>query len=506
MTAGLLHIDSRLVSQSASATFSIVTKCLEHRPSLDRLYVLLRHPQNNTSKDVAVSASSSFFEQLTTLYNQAFRISSTLDLRVLLANVNHTSISDQWLSSLDLQVVLQDTPHSLPAVLQSLPAVNLHFASPHTLETTHGAKWTVYKKVVIGGTFDHLHAGHKLLLSNAILRCSQCLTIGVTRQEMLEKKRLADLIQPLAVRQERLRGFCQEVNPFIDYNIVPISDPFGPSTVDADLVAIVASEETLDGARAVNVERARKGLKELAVHTFPLNDVEGSTADLRTISSSYARQQMLGRLLKAPNDKVLPRRPYLIGITGGSGSGKTSISKYLATKPDVMVIDCDKVAHEAYKKGTALYHRLVQEYGQSVLHAETGEIARREIGRIVFGNEEARKKLNSLIWPAVRDYCLANVKESNPKVAFLDAALLLEAGWADALHEIWVTFVPEEEAVKRITERDSVTKEEALRRLHTQLSNRQRIDQAHVIFSTLWDYSVTHAQVDRAWQELTQRL
>ena len=50
-----------------------------------------------------------------------------------------------------------------------------------------------------------------------------------------------------------------------------------------------------------------------------------------------------------------------------------------------------------------------------------------------------------MVWPAVRDDCLTKIQEANPRVAFLDAALLLEAGWADALHEVWVTFVPEEE-------------------------------------------------------------
>ena len=96
---------------------------------------------------------------------------------------------------------------------------------------------------------------------------------------------------------------------------------------------------------------------------------------------------MLGTLLKPPNEKVVSKRPYLIGMTGGSGSGKTSIAKYLALKPDVLVIDCDKVAHAAYKKGSVLHQRLVQEYGACIVDAETGDIARRQLAQIVFGNE-----------------------------------------------------------------------------------------------------------------------
>ena len=75
---------------------------------------------------------------------------------------------------------------------------------------------------------------------------------------MLKKKHLADLIQPIEERTRVLQQFCTDVDPFIEYNIVPISDPFGPSTVDPDLQAIIASEETLAGAEAVNVERKKK--------------------------------------------------------------------------------------------------------------------------------------------------------------------------------------------------------------------------------------------------------
>ena len=261
MAVGLLHIDGRVVSQSASATFSILSNCMERLPSLQRLYILLR--QEHTSS--LYTSPSTFFEQLTMLYNQAFRLNSALDLRVLLTNINHLPSSNpllrsQWLTTLNVEVVLRDGPYSLPPELQALPAIDLRLPDSAFIsaETQTSASWTVYEKVVIGGTFDHLHAGHKLLLSNAILRCSQCLTIGLTRQEMLQKKHLAHLIQPLSLREEILREFCQQVNPFIHYDIVPISDPFGPSIVDAELQAIVASEETLDGALAVNVERAKK--------------------------------------------------------------------------------------------------------------------------------------------------------------------------------------------------------------------------------------------------------
>ena len=94
---------------------------------------------------------------------------------------------------------------------------------------------------------------------------------------------------------------------------------------------------------------------------------------------------MLGRLISPPIPRAgLPSRLYLIGLTGGSGSGKTKIGEYLATKPGVLLVDCDKIAHEAYRKDTALHARLIAEYGPGIVDRESGEIARKELGKIVF--------------------------------------------------------------------------------------------------------------------------
>ncbi|KAF3853673.1 hypothetical protein F7725_014361 [Dissostichus mawsoni] len=96
-------------------------------------------------------------------------------------------------------------------------------------------------------------------------------------------------------------------------------------------------------------------------------------------------------------------------------------------------VDCDKLGHEVYQPDTAAHHRVLKEFG------------------------------------------------SGKQVCVLDAAVLLEAGWTDMTHEVWVTIIPEEEAVIRITERDGVTTEDALRRLQSQWSNSQQVERANVM-------------------------
>ncbi|OQV18897.1 Bifunctional coenzyme A synthase [Hypsibius exemplaris] len=514
MKVGVLQIDQHFLNLSSQSISTLLSWCDPvTRFAPQRLFVFLR------ANEAPPRVTTSLFEGICKVYNQAFRHNPDLDVRVCLANLKPASFNqaiERRVVTAD--VVFRDDQARLDPMFQIRPSAHVSglVVTNGMLHELIDAKdqqrapeedWASYDNVVIGGTFDHLHAGHKLLLSNAILRCNRKLTIGLTVQEMLKKKRLADLIQPIEERHRVLHEFCTAVDPSLEYNIVPISDPFGPSIVDPDLEAIVASEETLDGANAVNLERHKKNLRPLRVHTFPVNDVVvvesdiGENSGLRTISSSWCRHRLLGRVLKPPMRQV-----YLIGLTGGTGSGKSRIGSYLAAKPGVLVIDCDKIAHEAYRKGTTLHGRLIEEYGKEIVDTESGEIARKALGTIVFSSPVAREKLNRLVWPEVMKYCLSKIEEAAPEVAVIDAALLLEAGWGSSLNEIWVVFVPEDEAVNRIMERDEISEEYARARIRSQMSNRDRINQANIAFCSSWAFDVTNAQVDRAWTELRQRL
>ncbi len=93
----------------------------------------------------------------------------------------------------------------------------------------------IYDNVVLGGTFDRLHTGHKVLLSAAVLRCRKTLTVGVTDGPMLNTKKLFELIEPFNTRSEKLREFLMDIEPRLQYKIVPIVDPYGPTAEDPNL-------------------------------------------------------------------------------------------------------------------------------------------------------------------------------------------------------------------------------------------------------------------------------
>ena len=124
----------------------------------------------------------------------------------------------------------------------------------------------IYEHVVLGGTFDRLHPGHKILLTSALARCSTSLTVGVTGPGMLANKTLPELIAPIDQRLEDVRQFLGDVDSSVGYNVVEIQDPFGPSIVDPLLQCIVGSEETRKGCLAVNDRRKERGLSQLDIH------------------------------------------------------------------------------------------------------------------------------------------------------------------------------------------------------------------------------------------------
>lgn len=127
-----------------------------------------------------------------------------------------------------------------------------------------------HSSVVLGGTFDHLHAGHRLLLTASSLLARDRLVIGLTGTAMLARKSRGDLVESFADREAGIRNFVSFVRPGLTVEVHELHDAFGPSVEDDALTAIVVSRETSGGGSAVNDERARRGMSVLEVFTVPL--------------------------------------------------------------------------------------------------------------------------------------------------------------------------------------------------------------------------------------------
>ncbi|XP_071515890.1 bifunctional coenzyme A synthase [Panulirus ornatus] len=372
---------------------------------------------------------------------------------------------------------------------------------PHS--TKHEIANILHSSVAIGGTFDCIHAGHKILLSEALLRCKNKLTCGIADGPLLENKVLSEFVVPCDQRISAVKEFATDIDPTVEYDIVQITDPMGPTRWDPDMDMIVASEETRKGVTSINKIREESGLKPLDVHIIGLveDQCREFTEEEVKVSASSQRMRRLGTFLKpvVPNPTIA-FHPYVIGLTGGSASGKSSVANRFA-KLGAGIINCDRLGHEAYKKNTECYKKLVETFSSDIIGSDD-EINRKALGAKVFSDEKALETLNSIVWPEIGHLIQKQKKDLTDegfKIVILDAAVLLEAGWEKYCHQVWVCVIKREEAIRRIIERDGKSQVEAEQRVDSQMSNKDRIAKANVVFCTEWSGEYTQQQVEKAW-------
>lgn len=298
----------------------------------------------------------------------------------------------------------------------------------------------VYPSVVIGGTFDCIHMGHKILISQGLIRCRDKFTIGMSEGPLLNNKTLKEMIRPCEERIRDVRELVTDMDPSLEYRIVPITEPMGPTRWDPDIDMIVVSEETRKGIDLINNARREGGIKTLDGYVIGLvkDDLRVNEEEEEKISASSLRMRKLGTVLQPPIPNAdIPSMPHIIGLTGGSASGKSSVAKRLA-KLGAVVIDCDKLGHQAYQKDSDCYHNLIKTFGAEIV-GNNGEINRKVLGGKVFGNKEALDTLNEIVWPEIRRLATERIeaeRKEGTRVVVLDAAVLLVAGWQSICHQV----------------------------------------------------------------------
>ncbi len=197
----------------------------------------------------------------------------------------------------------------------------------------------------------------------------------------------------------------------------------------------------------------------------------------------------------------------IIGLTGGTGSGKSTVSKFLAHLGAV-VIDADKVGHEVFKPGTKAWQEVVDAFGQGIISAD-GTIDRRKLGEIVFSNPDARAKLNQVMHPLIYEQVKSRMEEYGRKgvaIIIVEAPLLLEVGWKSLVDEVWVTSASEATVIKRLKEQKGLLEAQSLARIRAQLTDEERIRQADVVIDTDCALDELKERVEALWRKLRSRI
>jgi dephospho-CoA kinase len=196
----------------------------------------------------------------------------------------------------------------------------------------------------------------------------------------------------------------------------------------------------------------------------------------------------------------------VIGLTGGIGSGKSTVAVYLAAL-GAKIIDLDKVGHEVIRLGEPAYERVVREFGRGIL-GDSGEIDRQKLGSIVFINPQALMRLNHIVHPGIDKIVKDSVeayRRQGVKVVVLEAAAILEAGRTAQADELWTTTAPEATVLKRLGERSGYSRAESRARLRSQLPVEERLKHADVVIDTDCTLDELKARVKEAWDRLMAR-
>lgn len=202
----------------------------------------------------------------------------------------------------------------------------------------------------------------------------------------------------------------------------------------------------------------------------------------------------MSRLFTMPN---LAKR--LIGLTGGIGTGKTTVSDYLADRYALPVLDADIYAREAVAQGSQILSAIFQRYSNQVKSAD-GNLNRSALGEIIFNNPQEKQWLEQQIHPFVRDRFAQELQQLKSKIVVLSIPLLFEANLMALVTEIWVVSCDRSLQISRLQQRNGLTPQQAATRIDSQMSLAQKVALADVVLTNNAGLAELYAQVDVALQ------
>ncbi|MHB8170665.1 MAG: dephospho-CoA kinase [Thermincolia bacterium] len=200
---------------------------------------------------------------------------------------------------------------------------------------------------------------------------------------------------------------------------------------------------------------------------------------------------------------------HVIGLTGGIACGKSTVSRMLR-QLGARIFDADVIAKEIVKPGQPALEEIREAFGQEIILPD-GELNRKKLGLMVFGNPAKLAILNGITHPRVKEKITAGLEElkavalADKVVAVVDAPLLIEAGLTDMVEEVWLVVVNEEIQVDRLVARDGITIEQARKKLASQMSLKAKLPYADKVIDNNGPIEETYSQVLILWEELNQR-
>ncbi len=190
----------------------------------------------------------------------------------------------------------------------------------------------------------------------------------------------------------------------------------------------------------------------------------------------------------------------IIGLTGGIGSGKSTVSEILK-KMGYVIVDADEISREVCKTGSPLLRLLVKDFGIGII-CENGTLDRKKLADLAFATQNGIRRLNELVQTAILVNALERFNRmrlaGEVKVCFFDVPMLFEAGWNRYTDEVWLITAPEKVRLSRVVNRDKSRREEVLARMRLQMSDEDKIALSDVVLDNSGTEEQLRKQVESA--------
>ena len=196
----------------------------------------------------------------------------------------------------------------------------------------------------------------------------------------------------------------------------------------------------------------------------------------------------------------------VIGITGGVGSGKSSVLKYLEEVYQATVIEADKVGKMVQQAGNEAYESIIAQFGHESV-GDDGELDRAYLAQVIYADEAKRQLMNDIVHPIVKAFIAEQIeieRAYGTSYVIIEAAILIESNLAEMCDELWYIYADEEIRIKRLMESRNYSSDKCKMIMASQLSEEIFREKCHVCIDNSLSLEYTYKQIDEEFIRLKE--
>ena len=196
----------------------------------------------------------------------------------------------------------------------------------------------------------------------------------------------------------------------------------------------------------------------------------------------------------------------IIGVTGGVGSGKSSVLKYLEEVYQATVIEADKVGKMVQQAGNEAYESIIAQFGHESV-GDDGELDRAYLAQVIYADEAKRQLMNDIVHPIVKAFIAEQIeieRAYGTSYVIIEAAILIESNLAEMCDEVWYIYVDEEIRIKRLMESRNYSSEKCKMIMASQLSEEVFREKCQVCIDNSLSLEYTYKQIDEEFIRLKE--